>query len=232
MRAMILAAGRGERLRPLTDSLPKPLLPAGGKALIEYHLERLAAAGFQDIVINQGHLGHLLPEQLGQGERWGVRIHWSLEPADALETGGGIFQALPLLGNGPFLLVNGDIFTDYPLARLRAVKCDQAHLVLVPNPPHNEKGDFLLQGARIRNPQIQGSAENCHTFSGLAVYHPSLFVNSKPGRYSIVPLLRKTVDASLVTGELYRGLWQDIGNLERLEALRNQLQMNPCKTQA
>lgn len=218
MRAMILAAGRGERLRPLTDSLPKPLIAAGGKPLIEYHLENLAAAGFQDIVINQGHLGHLLPNHLGNGERWGVRIHWSVEPPEALETGGGIFQALPLLGTGPFLVINGDIFTDYPLARLRSIKCDRAHLLLVPNPAHNPKGDFALQGGRIRN-----EGEPRHTFSGMAVYHPRLFTGCAPGRYSVVPMLRKTVDESLVTGELYSGTWLDIGNLERLEALRQQM---------
>lgn len=220
---MILAAGRGERLRPLTDSLPKPLLQVGGKALIEYHLEHLAAAGFQDVVINQGHLGQMLPEHLGNGERWRLRIHWSLEPPEALETGGGIVQALPFLGQGPFLVINGDVFTDYPLARLRAVKCDRAHLVLVPNPPHNPEGDFVLHGARIRNPASDSSDATCHTFSGLAVYHPRLFAECEPGRYSVVPLLRKTVDDSLVTGELYRGQWMDIGNLERLQALRETL---------
>lgn len=238
MRAIILAAGRGERLRPLTDSLPKPLLQVGGKALIEYHLEHLAAAGFQDVVINQGHLGRMLPEHLGNGERWRLRIHWSLEPPEALETGGGIVQALPLLGHGPFLLINGDIFTDYPLTRLRAVKCDRAHLVLVPNPPHNPKGDFVLQGARIRNPVAdrpdgarphdEDADATCHTFSGLAVYHPRLFTGCKLGRYSIVPLLRKTVDDSLVTGELYRGPWMDIGSLERLQALRQKLDASSC----
>jgi MurNAc alpha-1-phosphate uridylyltransferase len=218
MRAMILAAGRGERLRPLTDSLPKPLIEAGGKALIEYHLERLAAAGFRDIVINQGHLGHLLPQQLGDGERWGLRIHWSVEPPKALETGGGIFQALPLLGSGPFLVINGDIFTDYPLARLRHIKCDRAHLVLVPNPGHNPAGDFSLQGARLRS-----TGPDQHTFSGLAVYHPRLFAACSAGRWSVVPILRQAMEESLVTGELYRGQWLDIGNLERLQALRESL---------
>jgi MurNAc alpha-1-phosphate uridylyltransferase len=227
MRAMILAAGRGERLRPLTDSLPKPLIEAGGKALIEYHLERLAAAGFQDIVINQGHLGHKLPESLGNGDRWRVRIHWSVEPPEALETGGGIFQALPLLGNGPFLVVNGDLYTDYPLARLRAVKCDKAHLVLVPNPAHNPNGDFSLQGARVQN-----TGPDIYTFSGLAVYHPRFFNDCAAGRYSIVPTLRKTIDETLVTGELYRGQWLDIGNLERLESLRKYLQVKNDNTQA
>jgi MurNAc alpha-1-phosphate uridylyltransferase len=227
MRAMILAAGRGERLRPLTDSLPKPLIEVAGKPLIEYHLEKLAAAGFQDIVINQGHLGQLLPERLGNGDRWGLHIHWSVEPPDALETGGGIFQALPLLGSGPFLLINGDIWTDYPLARLRAVKCDQAHLVLVPNPPHNPGGDFSLQGARVQN---KGPA--MHTFSGIAVYHPRLFADCAPGRYSVVPILRKTMDERLVTGELYCGRWLDIGNLERLETLRQQLAIRANDSQA
>lgn len=222
MRAMILAAGRGERLRPLTDTLPKPLIEVGGKPLIEYHLERLSAAGFQDIVINQGHLGHLLPEHLGDGDRWNLRIHWSAEPPEALETGGGIFQALPLLGNGPFLLVNGDIFTDYPLARLRNIKCDQAHLVLVPNPEHNPDGDFALQGARVRS-----EGPDRFTYSGLAVYHPRLLADSVAGRYSIVPILRKAMDNSLVTGELYRGKWMDIGNLERLQALRETLDRAP-----
>lgn len=226
MRAMILAAGRGERLRPLTDSLPKPLLQVGGKALIEYHLQGLAAAGFRDVVINQGHLGHLLPEQLGNGERWNLRIHWSLEPPEALETGGGIVQALPQLGDGPFLLINGDVFTDYPLARLRAVKCDWAHLVMVANPPHNPKGDFALQGARIRNPSSTPEPA-CHTFSGMAVYHPRMFQGCKPGRYSVVPLLRKTIDENLVTGELYRGQWMDIGTLQRLQTLRDTLETTP-----
>lgn len=227
MRAMILAAGRGERLRPLTDDLPKPLIQAGGKPLIEYHIEALARAGFQDIVINQGHLGHLLPEHLGSGERWGVRIHWSVEPPEALETGGGIFQALPLLGSGPFLVVNGDIFTDYPLARLRNIKCDRAHLVLVPNPAHNPKGDFSLQGARIRS-----DGPDKRTFSGLAVYHPRLLEGCQAGRWSIVPILRRAMEDSLVTGELYRGQWQDIGNLERLQALRDCLDNATRQTQA
>ena len=137
MRAMILAAGRGERLRPLTDELPKPLVEIAGKPLIEFHLEALAAAGFREVVINQGHLGNLLPDALGDGSRWSIAIHWSDEQPEALETGGGIFKALPLLGSAPFLVINGDLRTNYPFARLRAVKCDWAHLVMVPNPEHN-----------------------------------------------------------------------------------------------
>lgn len=218
MRAMILAAGRGERLRPLTDELPKPLVELAGKPLIEYHLESLAGAGFREVVINQGHLGDLLPAALGDGRRWGVRIHWSDEQPAALETGGGIYKALPLLGGGPFLVVNGDVWTDYPFGRLRAVKCDQAHLVMVPNPPQHPVGDFALQGARIGE-----HGADKYTFSGIAVYHPRLFAGCSPGKFSVVPLLRVAMRDHLVTGELYRGAWNDIGTLERLESLRRSL---------
>jgi len=213
MRAMILAAGRGERLRPLTDELPKPLVEIAGKPLIEYHLEALAAAGFREVVINQGHLGDLLPAALGDGSRWGVNIHWSDEQPEALETGGGIFKALPLLGAGPFLVINGDLRTDYPFARLRAVKCDRAHLVMVPNPPHNPGGDFALSGARI-----QADGDNKLTFSGMAVYHPRLFDGCQPGKFSVVPLVRSAMENYLVTGEEFQGDWNDIGTLERLDA--------------
>jgi MurNAc alpha-1-phosphate uridylyltransferase len=214
MRAMILAAGRGERLRPLTDELPKPLVEVGGKPLIEYHLERLAAAGFREVVINQGHLGNLLPLALGDGGRWRIHIHWSDEQPEALETGGGIFKALPLLGGAPFLVINGDLWTDYPFARLRAVKCDWAHLVLVPNPAHNPTGDFALSGARVRE-----MGEPRHTFSGVAVYHPRLFADCRPGKFSVVPLLRSAMRDHIVTGEVWEGQWNDVGTLERLEAL-------------
>ena len=215
MRAMILAAGRGERLRPLTDAVPKPLVELGGKPLIEYHLEALAQAGFREIVINQGHLGEQLEAVLGDGSRWGVHIHWSNEQPEALETGGGIFQALPFLGAGPFLVVNGDVWTDYPFGRLRAVKCDWAHLVMVPNPAHNPSGDFALHGARLRE---DGSVKQ--TFSGIGVYHPRLFNGCTPGKFSVVPLLRAAMRERIVTGELYRGRWDDIGTIERLQALR------------
>ena len=218
MRAMILAAGRGERLRPLTDSLPKPLVDLGGKPLIEYHVLSLAAAGFREIVINQGHLGDQLPAALGDGGRWGIHIHWSDEQPEALETGGGILKALPLLGAGPFLVVNGDVWTDYPFARLRAVKCDWAHLVMVANPEHNPSGDFALLGARL---QEDGPAKQ--TFSGIGVYHPRLFTGCKPGKFSVVPLLRAAMRDHLVTGELFSGAWDDIGTTERLEALRKSL---------
>ncbi|HLF30006.1 MAG TPA: nucleotidyltransferase family protein [Xanthomonadales bacterium] len=218
MRAMILAAGRGERLRPLTDERPKPLLDVGGRPLIEYHLEHLANAGFHDIVINQGHMGDLLRQVIGDGERWRVRIHWSNEQPRALETGGGIFQALPMLGPAPFLVINGDVWTDYPLSRLRAVKCDWAHLVLIRNPDHNPGGDFSLHGARLSN-----TGEALHTFAGIGVYHSRLFSHCSPGKFSVVPLLRAAIDEHLVSGELYCGAWADIGNLERLEAVRSSI---------
>jgi MurNAc alpha-1-phosphate uridylyltransferase len=216
MRAMILAAGRGERLRPLTDERPKPLLEVGGRPLIEHHLENLSKAGFSDIVINQGHLGNLLRETVGEGERWRVRIHWSDEQPEALETGGGIVQALALLGPLPFLVINGDVWTDYPLARLRGLKCDWAHLVLIPNPHHHPRGDFSLQGARVVN---QGS--ELHTFAGIGVYHPRLFARCSHGKFPLAPLLREAIDGHVVTGEVYRGAWADIGSVERLEAARS-----------
>jgi MurNAc alpha-1-phosphate uridylyltransferase len=218
MRAMILAAGRGERLRPLTDSIPKPLIEVGGKSLIEYHIQALAQAGFREIVINQGHLGHLLPPAIGDGSRWNIAIHWSDEQPEALETGGGIHKALPQLGSSPFLVVNGDIWTDFPFAQLRAVKCDWAHLVMIPNPPQHHRGDFALVNARIRN---EGGDKL--TFSGIGVYHPRLFDGCTPGKFSIVPLLRSAMDNHFVTGEIHKGRWEDIGTLERLNAVRTDI---------
>jgi len=219
MRAMILAAGRGERLRPLTDELPKPLLEIDGKPLIEFHLEALAGAGFREIVINLGHLGDSLPLTLGDGSRWGLNIHWSDEQPEALETGGGIFKALPQLGSAPFLVINGDVWTDFPFARLRAVKCDWAHLVMVPNPAHNPAGDFALTGARMGK-----KGERKLTFSGIGVYNPRLFDGCEPGKFSVVPLLRSAMDQHLVTGEEFQGEWSDIGTPERLESIRRLLQ--------
>jgi len=219
MRAMILAAGRGERLRPLTDSIPKPLVEVGGKPLIEHHLQALARAGFREIVINQGYLGDMLPLAIGDGSRWNIAIHWSDEQPEALETGGGIYQALPLLGSSPFLVVNGDIWTDYPFSHLRAIKCDWAHLVMIPNPPQHPAGDFSLHNARIRNED-----DNKLTYSGIGVYHPRLFDGCTPGKFSVVPLLLSAMENHLVTGEKYGGGWEDIGTLERLESIRNLLQ--------
>ena len=217
MRAMILAAGRGERLRPLSDEIPKPLVEFGGQPLIFYHLDGLAAAGFSEIVINLGHLGHMLREALKDGSRWGLNIRYSPEHEGALETGGGIAQALPMLGSAPFLVVNGDIYSDYAFGRLRALKCSHAHLVLVPVPADKEHGDFALKRGRIHN---EGNPK--YTFSGISVYHPCFFAGSASGRWSIVPLLRKTVRDHLVTGELYTGQWKDIGTVDRLMKLRVQ----------
>lgn len=218
MRAMILAAGRGERLRPLTDTTPKPLLKVGGKYLIEYHLERLAVAGFREIVINLSHLGDKIRETLGDGSNWNLNIHYSPEPVGALGTGGGIQQALPHLGEAPFAIINGDVFTDYPLARLRAIKCDQSHLVLVTNPTHNPNGDFALAGGYVvesQQPRL--------TFSGISVYHPRFFDTAPGGNFSVVPMLQTAMAQQLVTGQLYKGAWHDIGTRERLEGLRKQL---------
>ncbi|NRB70499.1 MAG: nucleotidyltransferase family protein [Xanthomonadales bacterium] len=215
MRAMILAAGRGARLRPLTDTLPKPLIEVGGKPLIAHHLEKLAAAGFREVVINTGHLGAMLPQALGSGSDWGLIIHYSEEPETALETGGGIFQALPLLGAAPFAVISGDVWTDFPLDRLRHVKCDWAHLVMVPNPPHHPDGDLALNHGRLRS-----EGPNRCTFSGLAVYHPRFFDGAEAGRWRITQRLMDTADQQLVTGELYTGGWHDSGTAERLAALR------------
>jgi MurNAc alpha-1-phosphate uridylyltransferase len=211
---MILAAGRGERMRPLTDHLPKPLLAVGGKRLIEYHLEALAQAGFSEVVINHAHLGGQIEALLGDGERYGVRIHYSPE-AHALETGGGIFRALPLLGDAPFVVVNGDVWCDYPFARLRRVETLGAHLVLVPNPPQHPAGDFLLHGSAVES---EGEGERL-TFSGIGLYHPSLFAGCEDGAFALAPLLRRAMAKGRVSGECFTGRWFDIGTPERLRQL-------------
>jgi N-acetyl-alpha-D-muramate 1-phosphate uridylyltransferase len=211
MKAMILAAGRGERLRPLTDTTPKPLLQAGGKPLIAYHLEALARAGFGEIVVNLSWLGEQIRERLGDGAAYGVAIEYSEEP-EALETAGGIVQALPLLGER-FVVVNADIFTDYDFARLRSID-SLAHLVLVDNPDHNTAGDFSLHGATLSNDD-----SGRHTFSGIAAYHRDFFSGLRPGRQALAPLLRSAVDNGEVSGELYQGKWIDIGTVERLRSL-------------
>lgn len=223
MKAMILAAGRGERMRPLTDVDPKPLLKVGGKALIEYHLERLAATGFHDIVINTAWLGEHISARVGDGSRWGVRIVYSHEGWPALETGGGIFKALPLLGDQPFLVVNGDVWTDWrmagPALPLPWRAETLAHLVLVPNPAHHPRGDFGLQENRITV-----AAARTFTFSGLGFYHPRLFAGCVAGAFKLAPLLFAAARAGQVTGELYQGRWYDIGTPERLAVLDRLLQ--------
>jgi MurNAc alpha-1-phosphate uridylyltransferase len=215
MRAMILAAGRGERLRPLTDTVPKPLFDINGKTLIERHLEKLSLAGFREVVINLDHLGDLIRDTLGNGSSWDLNIHYSEEPQGALDTGGGIFQALSLLGDTPFAVINGDVFTDYPMARLRAIKCDHAHLVMIPNPAHNPNGDFALHTGRI-DPDGQPR----FTFSGISVYNPRFFDACSAGRFSVVPMLIEAATANKVTGEFFRGSWHDVGTKERLDTLR------------
>ena len=215
MRAMILAAGRGERMRPLTDATPKPLLIAGGKPLIVRHIEALVSAGLRDIVINHAHLGHQLEQALGDGSRYGARIAWSPE-AEALETAGGIASALPHLGNAPFVVVNGDIACDYDFARLPALTgALRAHLVLVPNPPHHPRGDFAL-----RHGQVSAVGEPRLTFSGIGVYDPALFAGIVRGaKAPLAPLLRAAMDAGTVGGELHTGRWMDVGTPERLAEL-------------
>lgn len=219
MKAMILAAGRGERMRPLTDTTPKPLLRAGGKRLIEYHLERLAQAGIHDVVINHAHLGEQIEQALGDGSRYGLSITYSAE-GKALETGGGIFHALPLLGEAPFLVINGDIWCDYPYASLLSREVALAHLVLVDNPPQHPTGDFVLEAGRVHDSH-QGERL---TFSGVGLYHPRLFDGCEPGAFSLAPLLRRAMAAGEVSGEHYRGRWFDIGTPERLEQLDRLLQ--------
>jgi N-acetyl-alpha-D-muramate 1-phosphate uridylyltransferase len=217
---MILAAGRGERMRPLTLVKPKPLLEAGGAPLIVHHLRALQAAGFEDVVVNLSWLGEQIRAALGDGSRHGVRLHYSDEGPEPLETGGGIFRALPLLGAGPFLVLNGDVWTDLDWSRMRdrLAPRDLAHLVLVPNPVHNEKGDFVLEGGRI----VESAGER-HTFSGVGVYRAELFEGCSDGVFKLAPLLRAAARSGRVSGELHSGAWLDIGTPERLAHLDERL---------
>lgn len=212
MKAMILAAGKGERLRPLTLHTPKPLVPVAGVPLIEYHLRALAAAGITEVVINHAWLGQQIEDHLGDGARFGVHIRYSAEN-EPLETGGGIFRALPLLGSEPFVLVNGDIWTDYRFTALPASLAGLAHLVLVDNPAHHPEGDFVLQHG-----QVFGSSPGLPslTYSGLAVLNPQLFAGCVEGAFKLAPLLRQAMDAGQVSGEHYQGHWVDVGTHERL----------------
>jgi len=216
MRAMILAAGRGERLRPYTDHTPKPLLEVAGQPLIFHHLDALAAAGFRNIVINLGYLGHQFSDAIGDGGKWGINIHYSQEPEGALETGGGIAKALPLLGSDPFLVLNGDIFCDYSFSRIRAIKCDYAHLVMVPVPDWKNSSDFALRSGRVHTTGNPG-----YTYCGISVYHPRFFAGCAQGRWSVVPLLTDTIEKHLVTGEIHHGQWHEVGNVSRFELLRD-----------
>lgn len=212
---MILAAGRGERMRPLTDHTPKPLLPVAGKPLIVWHLERLARTGFRQIVINYAHLGDQIEALLGGGDAWGMQIKYSAEPQGALETAGGIANALPLLGNAPFLVVNGDIFCDWDFAQAHTIDIDLAHLVLIDNPPHNLNGDFTLTNGKV------GTGETARlTFSGIGIYRPEFFADIPRGQPAkLAPLLRAAIDAGRISGEHHTGRWVDVGTPERLAAL-------------
>ena len=223
---MILAAGRGERMRPLTDACPKPMLPAAGKPIIVWTIEALARAGFRELVINVSHFGEVIENGLGDGRRWDVAISYSRE-SEPLETAGGIATALPLLGEEPFIVVNGDIYCDFDFARLRKVletpEAPLAHLVLVANPPHHPRGDFALDGRRVLN-----TGEPMHTFSGVGAYRPELFAPIAPHtRAQLATLLRPCIDAGRITGETHAGRWSDIGTPERLRALEALLTAAP-----
>ncbi len=213
---MILAAGRGERLRPLTDTLPKPLAPVAGKPLIVYHLERLAKAGVRDVVINLSWLGDRIKEALGDGRAFGVSIQYSEEGPVPLETAGGIFKALPWLGPAPFLVVNGDVWTDIDVgtSTLAGTDAVDACIVLVPNPAHNPRGDFGLDGD-----VVVGRETERLTYSGVGVYRPEFFDGCSPGRFPLLPLLKRAIAAGRLRGRLHRGEWFDIGSLERLREL-------------
>ena len=231
MKALIFAAGLGERMRPLTDTTPKPLLEAGGRPLIAWHLERLAAAGIREVVVNTSWLARQFPAALGDGSRWGLSIHYSSEGDVPLETGGGMWHARNVLGNDPFIAVNGDVWTDYDFARLPRQPPGDAHLVLVDNPEHNPEGDFALAGDGI----VRNDGAQRLTFAGIGVYRASLFddwrrvIGDTPGsredppRFRLAPLLRAAIAEGQVTGEHHRGRWTEVGTPERLATLDGEL---------
>jgi MurNAc alpha-1-phosphate uridylyltransferase len=220
--AMILAAGRGERLRPLTDTTPKPLLRVHGRPLIERHVMGLARSGVRRIVINLAWLGAQIREYLGDGARYGVSIIYSEEQPRALETAGGIFRALPHLAPGPFAVVNGDIYTNFPFESLAIASDRDAHVVLVPNPPQHPEGDFgLEQGLAV------AAAERRCTFSGIAVYRPEFFAGCTDGEFPLKPLLLRAMAAKRCTAEIYSGRWEDVGTAQRLAALNEELRAEP-----
>ncbi len=218
---MILAAGRGERMRPLTDTLPKPLLRVGGKMLIEYHLEKLKAANITEVVINQAWLGHKIEQALGDGLSYGLNIQYSPEN-EALETAGGIINALPLLNNELFVVINGDIFCDYDYAKLPSSLSGSAHLVLVDNPPQHLHGDFVLTQSGL----VEAEGENKLTFSGIGVYHSDLFKDYPQGKQALAPILRSAMQHHQVSGEHYAGIWHDVGTPDRLRELDLHLKSN------
>lgn len=211
---MILAAGRGERLRPITEEIPKALVEVQGRTLLERHLDNIRAAGIETVIINLGWLGERIAELVGSGQSYGLNVAYSPEGDDILETGGGIHRALPLLGKDPFLVVNADVFTDMPLPPAEMGKKDAGHLVLVPTPAHKERGDFELEDGRVvdsDNPAL--------TFSGIAVYRPEFFASCEAGRFPLAPMLKAAARAGQLGGSLYEGLWEDVGTPERLAEL-------------
>lgn len=214
MRAMLLAAGLGERMRPLTNQVPKPLLRAGPLSLIEYHLYRLAHAGFEEVVINIAYRAQQIKTALGDGREYGVRVIYSDEGEVPLETAGGIVHALPLLGSTPFWLINADIWTDYPLHKYTLDEGVLAHLIMVPNPVHHRQGDFVLAQGRLSD----DTGERL-TYSGMGIYDPQLFNELQPGRRPLAPVLRQAMKQQQVSGECYRGHWWDIGTPQRLQEL-------------
>ena len=214
MKAMVLAAGRGERMRPLTDTTPKPLVPVAGKPLIGYHLEALARAGVRDVVINLSWLADRIRTALGDGRDYGVSITYTDEGPVPLETGGGIFNAVPLLGPGPFLVVNGDTWTDVDFGSLVLEDDADAHLVLVANPAHNPRGDFGLEGDVVVDREVDR-----FTYSGVGVYGPEFFAGCSPGKFPLLPLLKRAIAAGRLRGQLHRGDWCDVGTMQRLAAL-------------
>jgi len=221
MKAMILSAGRGERLRPLTDHTPKPLLKAGKHRLIEYLIQSLVKAGINDIIINTAHLAEQFQETLGNGQQFGANISYSPEPEAGLETAGGIINALPLLGDEAFLIVNGDIWTDFPFEQLNSFSLSTdslAHLILVNNPEHNLKGDFSLSAGKVNQ-----SDKVRYTYSGIGIYHPKLFSGFEVQRLALKPILLEAIEQQQLSGQLYEGVWSDIGTIERLQQLNDQL---------
>ncbi len=210
--AMIFAAGRGERMRPLTDTTPKPLLRIGGKCLIEHHLEKLAAAGVRDVIINTSHLAAQFPATLGDGSRWNLAIHYSFEGAAPLETGGGIKHALPLLGDAPFIGVSADIVSDYDYARLPSAPSGLAHLVMVANPEFHPGGDFWLDGTRLNE---EGRGERL-TFGNIGVYHPSLVADEPATHFKLLPMFQRAMRACRLSGERHDGFWRNLGTPQQL----------------
>lgn len=214
MMAMILAAGRGERLRPLTDQVPKSLIEVRGQSLLEMHLEKLRDAGIETVVINLGWLGEQIVACVGAGTAFGLEVIYSPEGDNILETGGGIHKALPVLGSDPFLVVNADIYTDMPIPDVTLGIDTLGHLVMVPTPDYRDHGDFGLRDGLVRN-----DVAPTLTFSGVAIYRPEFFDGCEAGRFPLAPMLREAADAGRLTGAVYEGLWADIGTPERLDAI-------------